>query len=71
MSDAAGGFVGVFEQRVSQLRKRLKNELEKDKSIRCKKTLKSVIKEIKDWEGVVKKHKKHGKNCPHCGNSLD
>ena len=40
MGDAAGGFLGVFEQRVGQLRKRLKDELEKDKPIRCRRTLK-------------------------------
>lgn len=72
MGDATGGFVGVFEQRVNQLRKRLKNELEKDKKIRCKKTLKTVIKEIKEWEAVVKKHRKDSnKRCPHCGEHLE
>lgn len=71
MGDAAGGFVGVFEQRVVQLRKRLKNELEKDKPIRCKKTLKTIIKEIKEWEHVVKKHRKGHKECPHCGKYID
>lgn len=70
MGDAAGGFIGVFEQRVGHLRKRLKNELEKDKKIRCKKTLKTVIKEIKEWEGVVKKHRKEDR-CPHCGEKLN
>ena len=30
MSDGSGGFLGVFEQRVHRLRKRLKDELEKE-----------------------------------------
>ena len=34
MGDTAGGFLAVFEQRVAQLRKRLRDELEKDKPVR-------------------------------------
>jgi DNA-directed RNA polymerase subunit RPC12/RpoP len=71
MSDAAGGFLGVFEQRVNQLRKRLKDELDKDKPIRCRRTLKGIIKEIKEWEGVLKQHRKDTRRCPHCGERLD
>ena len=71
MSDVAGGFIGVFEQRVQILRKRLKEELAKKKSDRSKHTLKAVIKEIKEWETFLKKHKKTGKFCPHCGESLE
>jgi hypothetical protein len=71
MSESAGGFLGVFEQRVGQLRKRLKNELEKDKPIRCRRTLKMIIKEIKEWEAVLHKHSKDKNKCPHCGNKLD
>lgn len=71
MSDAAGGFIGVFEQRVQMLRKRLKEELAKKKSDRSKHTLKTIIKEIKEWETFLKKHKKHGKFCPNCGHNLE
>jgi len=71
MSDTAGGFLAVFEQRIAQLRKRLKNELEKDKPIRCRKTLKEIIKEIKEWESVVRKYGKEHKHCPHCGERID
>jgi len=71
MSDSAGGFLGVFEQRVNLLRKRLKDELDKDKPIRCRKTLKRIIKEIKEWEDVLKQHRKESKCCPHCGGKLD
>ena len=53
MGDTAGGFLAVFEQRVAQLRKRLKDELEKDKPIRCRKTLKKIIQEIKEWQDVL------------------
>lgn len=71
MSEAAGGFIGVFEQRVQMLRKRLKDELAKKKSERSKHTLKYMIQEIKEWEAFLKKHRKHGKFCPHCGESIE
>ena len=71
MGDSAGGFLGVFEQRVHLLRKKLKEELNKKKSERSKHTLKHTIKEIKEWEGVLKQHKKEGRRCPHCGEKLD
>jgi len=71
MGDASGGFIGVFEQRVGQLRKRLKDELDKDKPIRCRRTLKGIIKEIKEWEDVLKKHRKDDKRCPHCDGKLN
>jgi len=71
MSDSNSGFVGVFEQRVHLLRKRLKNELAKKKSDRSKNTLKTVIKEIKEYEDFLKHHKKGHQRCPHCGEKLD
>jgi len=71
MGDSVGGFLGVFEQRVNQLRKRLKDELSKKKSERSKHTLKGIIKEIKEWEDVLKQHRKDSKRCPHCGERLE
>ena len=71
MGDAAGGFLAVFEQRVNQLRNRLRDELEKDKPIRCRRTLKKIIKEIKEWEDVLYQHRKETKRCPHCGERLE
>ena len=71
MGDTAGGFLAVFEQRVAQLRKRLRDELEKDKPIRCRKTLKKIIQEIKEWQDVLHQHRKDIKRCPHCGEWLD
>ena len=69
MGESTGGFITVFEQRVTQLRKRLKDELEKKKNDRCKKTLKKTIREIKNWEKIVKENKKTN-CCPHCGGKL-
>lgn len=71
MGDSAGGFLAVFEQRVVQQRKRLRDELAKDKPIRCRKTLKRIIKEIKEWETVLKQHRKDSRRCPHCGERLE
>ncbi len=71
MGDSAGGFLGVFEQRVGQLRKRLRDELDKDKPIRCRRTLKKVIKEIKEWEDVLHQHRKEIKRCQHGGGNLE
>lgn len=71
MGDSAGGFLAVFEQRVVQQRKRLKDELDKEKPIRCRKTLKRIIKEIKEWEEVLKQHRKDSRRCPHCGEKLE
>ena len=54
------------------LGKRLKSELEKKKGDRSKSTLKHTIKEIKNWEKFIKEHKKGGgRQCPHCGGSLE
>jgi DNA-directed RNA polymerase subunit RPC12/RpoP len=53
------------------LRKRLKGELEKDKPIRCRRTLKGIIREIKEWEKVLQEHIKDTKKCPHCGGKLE
>lgn len=71
MSGAEGGFLSVFEQRVHHLRKRLKEELDKDKPERCRKTLKMVVKEIKKWEAILGEHSKEDHKCPHCGGKLD
>lgn len=69
--DLGGGFVAVFEQRVTLLRKRLKDELDKDKMERCRRTLKSVIREIKSWETTLKQLRKSSEHkCPHCGGQL-
>ncbi len=71
MSESSGGFLSVFEQRVQQLRKRLNEELEKEKPIRCRRTLKRVVKEIKKWEKVLHEHSHDRKKCPHCGGRLE
>ena len=56
---------------LNQIIQRLKEELDKDKPIRCRRTLKKIIKEIKEWEDVLHQHRKDIKRCPHCGERLD
>lgn len=60
-------FAGVFEQRLNQLRKDLKKELEKAKTDRQKQRLKSLLKEAKELRDLVKELKP---KCPHCGGEL-
>ena len=60
-------FSGVFEQRLNQLRKDLKKELEKAKTDRQKQRLKSLLKEAKELRDLVKELKP---KCPHCGGEL-
>ena len=60
-------FVGVFEQRLNQLKKDLQKELTKAKSDRKKERLKSLIREAKELSDLVRELKP---KCPHCGKEL-
>ena len=60
-------FAGVFEQRLSVLKKDLRKELEKSKTDRQKERIKKLIKEAKDLRNLVRELKP---KCPHCGGSL-
>ena len=60
-------FSGVFEQRLNQLKKDLKKELEKAKTDRQKQRLKILLKEAKELRDLVKELKP---KCPHCGGEL-
>lgn len=60
-------FVGVFEQRLNQLKRDLQKELAKAKSDRRKGRLKSLIKEAKELRDLVRELKP---KCPHCGKEL-
>ena len=60
-------FAGVFEQRLSVLKKDLRKELEKSKTDRQKERIKKLIKEAKDLRNLVRELKP---KCPHCGGLL-
>lgn len=60
-------FAGVFDQRLSVLKKDLRKELEKSKTDRQKERIKKLIKEAKELRNLVRELKP---KCPHCGGSL-
>lgn len=60
-------FVGVFETRLTNLKKDLKKELEKAKSERRKAWIRQLIREAKDMRDLVRELKP---KCPHCGGDL-
>jgi len=60
-------FAGVFEQRLTLIKKDLKKELLKAKSYRQKDRLRKLIKEAKELRDLVRELKP---KCPHCGGEL-
>lgn len=62
-------FVGIFEEKLSRLKKQLKQELERAKSDRRKDVIKNLIKEVKGLRKTLGKCKQE-KVCPHCGGEL-
>ena len=67
MAKKITAFAGVFEQRLSMLKKDLQKELSKAKSDRQKERLKKLIKEAKDLRDTIREIKP---KCPHCGNEI-
>ena len=68
------GFLNVFETKVDNARKRIKQELEKPKEERNKKFLKQLLKEAKDLRNLVREMKEDHKvevTCPHCEKSFE
>jgi len=67
MSKTITAFAGVFEQRLSVLKRDLKQELEKAKGDRQKDKLKKLMEEAKELRDLVRKLKP---KCPHCGGEI-
>jgi len=64
-------YLDVFESRVKNIRSKLKKELEKSKSERCRSTIKRLIKEHKNMSKSIKEVREaFEKCCPHCGHKL-
>lgn len=64
-------YISVFEENLEKQRKRIQNELGKQKSKRNKEYLKKELKEAKKAKKLIKEVKKnHTKQCPHCGSDL-
>ena len=65
------GFIPVFEERLQNLKKSLKNELQRAKSERRKDVMKKLVKDAKSLQKTIKEAKKHNaKTCPHCGGEI-
>lgn len=71
MKKTIPNYLHVFEMRLVDLRKRISAEYKKPKKEREKHTLKSIIKEIRHFEDILKEAKEeHSKKCPHCGEKI-
>ena len=65
------GFIPVFEERLQNIKKSLKNELQRAKSERRKDVMKTLVKDAKKLQKTIKDAKKHNaKTCPHCGGEI-
>ena len=62
-------FVGIFEEKLSRLKKQLKQELERAKSDRRKDVIKNLIKEVKGLRKTLGECQQE-KVCPHCEGKL-
>lgn len=60
-------FCGVFESRLTNLKKDLKKELERAKSERRKEWIRRLLREAKALRDLVRELKP---KCPHCGGDL-
>lgn len=64
-------YLGIFEQKLDHLRRRIQKELDLPKKERSKHHLKKMIKEANDLKRSLKQARKVAiKKCPHCGEAL-
>ena len=64
-------YLGVFDDKLKHIIKRIKRELEKSKKDRDRETLKTYLREARDLKKSLKKLKKEAATtCPHCGKEL-
>ena len=65
------GFLEVFEGRLNKMRATLKTEFDKNKSDRCRTTIKRLTSDAKKLKKTLKQVKEeHKKTCPHCNGIL-
>ena len=65
------GFLDIFEGRLIKLKHKLKQELEKTKSERCRTTIKTALRDARKLKKVVQKGREENRqSCPHCGGKL-
>ena len=73
MGQVITAFYGVFEEKLQKMKKDIKKELMRAKSIRRKDWLKEQLKEAKDMRDHLKTMKKNMRTevFPHCGEAID
>lgn len=73
MGQVITAFYGVFEEKLKKMKKEIRLELNRAKSIRRKDWLKKQLKEAKSMRDHLKTMKKDMRTevCPHCGESID
>ena len=72
-------FLDVFDDKLKRLKKKIKEELEKDRSKRDKRILKLLLKEAKELRNLIKEGKhetdkcleKRCRCCPKCGHEFE
>ena len=67
MTKKFAGFAGVFEERLTKMKKDLMKELDRAKTDRRKDRIKYMIKECKELRNLLSELKP---KCPHCGGIL-
>ena len=64
-------FIPILEDKLTKIKKTLKNELQLAKSERRKDVMKRLVKDAKSLQKTIKDAKKHyAKTCPHCGGEI-
>ena len=68
------GFLGIFEDKLEKLIRKIKDEYKKPKADRNKQNLKNMAKEAKRLRKLLVKYKDDMANtciCPHCGEKFE
>ena len=64
-------FIPILEDKLTKIKKTLKNELQLAKSERRKDVMKRLVKDAKSLQKTINEVKKENtKICPHCGGEL-
>ena len=64
-------FIPILEDKLTKIKKTLKNELQLAKSERRKDVMKKLVKDAKSLQKTIKEAKKHNaKPSPHCGGEI-
>ena len=73
MSDSVGitGFIEIFEGRLQKMKHHLKEELEKAKHERDRKSIRRILYDARKLNNTIKEMRNVStKKCPHCGEKI-